>query len=221
MLKDIGIIGGAGPEAGVLMMNLITKISQEKYGCKRDKDFPYFALFSFPFSEMLEIDNSVAVTAELKELIQKECSKTKFWAIACNTLHCYLDPISLPNTCVNMLKETALLLQEKPIVLCSSTSRKYQIHQRYFECTYPEKAVQIEIDKLIDTLVANEPTEAIYQKFRSICKNFNQKIVLGCTEFSLLNDFFDKNENLLDPLKITAEKLCALHFGEKNGRYST
>lgn len=215
--KDIGIIGGAGPEAGVLLVKYVIQISQEKYSCKRDKDFPYISLFSFPFAEMLNNEQKESVFTQLKALIEKECSQTKFWAIACNTLHCYLDEVYLPNHFVNMLEETSNVLTEKPIVLCSSTSKKYQIHKCYFDCDYPDQNFQSLIDWLIDELVAKEPNLSLYEKFNSMINSFgDRQLVLGCTEFSLLCHVFPNKGNIIDPLMLTAKKLCSLHFGGNN-----
>jgi aspartate racemase len=217
-LKDIGIIGGAGPEAGVILAQQIIKISQEKYLCRKDGDFPYLSLFSFPFTDMLENEQKDLVAAQLKKLIQVECSQTRFWAIACNTLHCYLKHIELPNQFVNMLKETANFLLEKPIVFCSSTSKKHQIHKQFFDCDYPDVSTQLEIDRLIAKLVGSGPSLSLYHQFeRLLFPHQTRQIVLGCTEFSLFNSFFDGQINIIDPLKITAERLCSLYYGEKNG----
>lgn len=215
-LKDIGIIGGAGPEAGILLVKQIIKICQEKYHCKRDKDFPYIALFSYPFAEMLANEETETVAKQIQSVILKECSSSRFWAIACNTLHCYLGNLKLPNRFVNILEETANAVSEKPIVLCSSTSKKHQIHRAYFDCDYAPDAIQSQLDKLIDELVAKEPDALMAERFHLLIKEFeNKQIVLGCTEFSLLHYSFRIQGNIVDPMQIAAEKLCSLYFGEK------
>lgn len=53
MPKTIGIVGGAGPIAGVLLLERIFTLATKLYGCSRDKDFPKVILLSFPFTEML------------------------------------------------------------------------------------------------------------------------------------------------------------------------
>lgn len=219
--KDICIIGGAGPEAGILLIKHIISIAQSDYGCKRDKDFPYIALFSFPFSEMLKDHDHNVVAKELSELITKECSKSKCWAIACNTLHCYLDANELPNTFVNLLDETCQFVTSTPVVLCSTTSRQKQIHRSYFPCEYPEDSLQPAVDQLIDDLVAHSPTEEMERVFRSIINTVGgRQVVLGCTEFSLINSFIKEPiAHVIDPLLVTAKKLCKIHFGDKNGSF--
>ena len=208
MTKQVAIIGGAGPEAGILLNQQIVRLCQKKYECKRDRDFPYVALFSFPFSEMLESENKIKVTTELTQLIQKECSQAEIWAIACNTLHCYLKGIEKPNQFVHLITPG-----QKPVVFCSTTSKINQIHRAYFQCDYPEFAIQKVIDHLIDEIVANKPSKETYDQFISLLENYKERqIVLGCTEFSVLNDHFKLPANVLDPLQILAEKICELHF---------
>lgn len=213
-MKDIGIIAGAGPEAGVLLTKQIIRICQKKYGCKRDSDFPYIGLFSFPFAEMLnQNEDKGLITSQLEGIIQQECVRTHFWVIACNTLHCYLKGIELPHTFVNLLKETSKLVSGLPLVLCSSTSKKYQIHRQYFDCEYPKESIQQEIDELIDELVAHEPTSSESEKLNTIIASQERRqIILGCTEFSLLNHTFPLKGNVIDPMQIVAEKLCSLYF---------
>lgn len=212
--KDIVIIGGAGPAAGIVLTKQIIKICQEKYHCQRDRDFPYVSLLSFPFEEMLKTHDKKKVADQLNALIQQECTHTKLWVIACNTLHCYLDDIKIPNTFVHLMEECKKVLHQKPIVLCSSTSKYYQVHRKYFACDYPHDEMQPRLDQLIDELMAHEPTNAIYAKFKSILDTFpGRQIFLGCTEFSLLSPFFEDTNHIVDPLRIIAETLCSLHFG--------
>lgn len=213
MKKDIGIIGGAGPEAGILLAQHIIRICQEDYQCKVDADFPYVALFSFPFSDMLRNEDKQAVEKELHNLIEKECSQTVNWAIACNTLHSYLGNRQLPNHFVNMLEITGQALTVTPIVLCTTTSRKNKIHRCWFDCDYPKDQVQQEVDALIYRLIAEPATPETFQKFQTVIAQYpGRTFVLGCTEFSLLRPYVKNDKTILDPLHLTAEKLCALHF---------
>ena len=50
----IGIIGGAGPMAGAIVMENIIEICQKKYLCRHDYDFPKIILVSVPFAQMLK-----------------------------------------------------------------------------------------------------------------------------------------------------------------------
>ena len=45
MKKSIGIIGGAGPMAGSVVIKKIITICQKEYVCRDDSDFNKFSLF--------------------------------------------------------------------------------------------------------------------------------------------------------------------------------
>ncbi len=65
--KSIGIIGGAGPLAGALLLERILILSGSEYGCYKDADFPEVILLSFPFSEMLTPERDVLQIAKRAE----------------------------------------------------------------------------------------------------------------------------------------------------------
>lgn len=68
--KSIGIVGGAGPLAGVFLLERILYLSGKRYGCHKDADFPKVFLISFPFSEMLCTDiDSAKLKKELGECL--------------------------------------------------------------------------------------------------------------------------------------------------------
>ena len=94
--KTIGIIGGAGPLAGALLLERILSLSMSLYGCYRDADFPKVVLISFPLSEMLSADvDEAQLRRELKQcLYQLRAQGASVIAIACNTLHAFLDKAS-------------------------------------------------------------------------------------------------------------------------------
>src|SRR5262245_18866784 len=111
--NSIGIVGGAGPIAGVALLERVLLLSQTKYGCYRDADFPKVFLLSFPFSEMLvEEVNAKQISQELSEcLYQLRQNGAAVLAIACNTLHAFLDESEDLNDLVhlplNVAKEIA------------------------------------------------------------------------------------------------------------------
>jgi len=91
--KPIGIISGAGPLAGAALLDRILYLAGSTYGCYKDGDFPKIFLLSFPFSEMLSPEMDIAqLQKELSScLSQLRKSGAAVLAIACNTLHAFLD----------------------------------------------------------------------------------------------------------------------------------
>jgi len=228
-LPRIGIIGGAGPIAGLQLANHIIRICQNKYQCVDDADFPYIMLLSFPFADMLTIDSGNS-QRELLQKQLKECFETfsqhkiSYAAIACNTLHEFLVP-SPGIEFLHMIKETAEFLKKneisRSINLCTETSSKTQLHRKFFNCEYPSVKDQAIVDEVIYRILGGNIRAEDSEKLAKIAAKFRKDentplgIILGCTELPLLNDKFPidhfvKNCVIIDPMMIVAERLCKL-----------
>lgn len=230
----LGIIGGAGPMAGVLLLQKIIQICQEKYHCQEDDDFPYIVLLSYPFTDsLISEDNANLAKRQLTTCLKRlDEDGVKIVAIACNTLHEYLDGSAYNFQFVHMIQETAKVIHLHPVtesfVLCSMTAARCKLHQKYFNCIYPDEDLQLEIYKLMNKILAgNHCREDSIQLAAQLNaqlalienKDNNVGLVLGCTEFSVLNNQFplhlhgiDKRFTIFDPNQIVAEKICELIF---------
>lgn len=210
----MGIIGGAGPMAGALLFNKIIKICQQRYACASDADFPFISLVNYPFADMLTTEKNHAILSrQLDEVFRSFTdNRISICAIACNTLHTYLPPIPKELHLVHMIKETARVVSEKnPLVLCTSTAAKVQLHRQFFHCRYPEATLQQALDRVIDEISFQDTTLEHAALLNTVCDQ--GPIILGCTELSLLQDKFPLAlADLYDPNSIVAEKLCALVF---------
>jgi aspartate racemase len=239
-LPKVGIVGGAGPMAGLLLCQKIIQICQQKYGCKQDADFPYLMLLNYPFADMLKTGS--VIQQELLKMQLAECFETfaskgiQLGAIACNTLHAFLSA-KTPIQVVNIIEQTEQALKNKQVkaslVLCSRTSVQSKLHQSRFNCLYPNDDWQIEIDCLIDRVLAGQ--ESVRDVEQLICqiRNFRSELsinqeepfglVLGCTEFSVLNEKWplscyglDGCFAVIDSSQILAEEICESVFEKQN-----
>ncbi|MBI5273937.1 MAG: aspartate/glutamate racemase family protein [Chlamydiales bacterium] len=215
--KAIGIIGGAGPFAGLSLLERILILSRELYGCYRDSDFPKVFFINFPFSEML----SPAIDAKQIQNELRECldildnNGAGIMAIACNTLHAFLDNeetryelILLPQLVIEELQS-----DDVPTVLCSSTSRKTDLHRRFFPCIYPDLQTQVTIDDLIDDILKGNEEHVIEKLLKVIERIPSTTIILGCTELSLFSkDLSSCNKRIIDPLDLLAIKILKKSF---------
>lgn len=213
---SIGIIGGAGPMAGVMLLQRIFTLAGSQYGCFRDADFPEVQLLSFPFSEMLTEERDEAnVRSELSSCLKRlQISGATVLAIACNTLHAFLDEI--PDGLIHLPKVTAeeIPLGEVPLVLCTSTSSQFALHKRFFPCTYPSAGDQERVDRLIDQILKGE--NVAEQLAALIEGQAASTIVLGCTELSLFTrDLTDTKKLIVDPLEITANRILEQIWSKK------
>jgi len=219
--KTIGIIGGAGPMAGILLAQKVMAICQQRYGCKQDSDFPKLTLVSYPFSEMLvplpTPERREAITHELTEAISS-LKEADYLAIACNTLHSFLPkktPKGFPKL-INMLEETrrVLLKQKMALILCTSTSRQAKLHNLPCKSQYPE--AQHTLDQVIDDILRIGPSPTQREALENLIKDEADEcdaVVLGCTELSLLQEYHPVSFpgiDLIDPMETVADKLCLL-----------
>lgn len=219
---SIGIVGGAGPLAGAKLLDYLVAISGSAYGCHRDADYPEISLLSFPFSDMLSPQrNERAVREELGRCLQRLRKQgAGVLAIACNTLHNFLDKRDERTDFVNLpqvLKE-AIPNGEIPLVLCTSTSRSLGLHKSYYTCAYPSLATQVQVDTIIDRILRSQDATIILQDLTKLVEaETASTIILGCTELSLFAKSLSKTgKTILDPLEVTAKRVLEKSFKLKN-----
>lgn len=216
--KSIGIIGGAGPLAGAFLLEKILNLSSKIYGCYKDADFPKIFLISFPFSEMLSKNiNAIKLREELNACLkQLRNNGASVLAIACNTLHAFLDESDELDDLVHLPKELAKKIppSENPMVFCTSTSVQFGLHKRFFSCTYPDSQTQREVDKIIDLILQGMDRKPILEKLERLLRAQSEKsMILGCTELSLfMSDLSLPNKLIIDPLDVVANKILQKSF---------
>lgn len=218
--KTIGIVGGAGPLAGALLLERILCLCGSEYGCYKDADYPRIFLLSFPFSEMLEPEINVEqLRKELSECLnQLRKNGATVLAIACNTLHAFLDEDEDLSDLIHLPKVLAAEIPtgEVPLVLCTSTSVKFGLHKKYFSCEYPTPQMQLRIDKIIDQILKGADQQTVIKELIEILQDPTAStIILGCTELSIFTKHLSlPNKLIIDPLEIVAKKILEKSFLE-------
>lgn len=216
--RPIGIIGGAGPLAGAFLLEKVLSISNQKYNCYRDSDFPKIILISFPFSEMLlPAVNVEKLRKELSEcLSQLRQNGAAVLAIACHTLHAFLndgdnldDLVHLPRALRSVIPPS-----EKPLVLCTSTSTQFGLHKQFFPCTYPDFKTQVEVDEIIDQILRGADNKTVLERVEKLLEVQTEKtVILGCTELSLYTASLSaRNKIIIDPLDVVASRILEKSF---------
>lgn len=141
-------------------------------------------------------------------------------AIACNTLHNFLDAngnledlIGLPS-----VLETEFCADEIPLVLCTTTSRQYKMHRNFFMCNYPTPAIQVQVDAIIDRILQGSDSLSIVTDLLKVIEGESAStIVLGCTELSLfVKELSGSSKRIVDPLEILARKLLEKSFTNRS-----
>lgn len=228
--KTIGIVGGAGPEAGALLTKKIIGVCQKEYGCVSDRDFPKIILISTPFSQMLKpgsfFQKEAKVASELSASLNfLEKGGADLLCIACNTLHAFLEKNDQKKKLVDLTKAAEPYLREtsgKTLVLCTSTSVEKRVYE-FPLAIYPNRKEQELVDKTIDRVLSGKYSANDGVRIKALIalkKSADptiQKVLLGCTEFSVLFDKFPINLNgitIVDPIDLVTKKICQLTFKE-------
>lgn len=202
--RKLGIISGAGPMAGVLMLRYLFKAYQQQ-GAWQDKHFPFVKLINYPFSDMLSPDYSYQqIQNELMTNINSLSKDCDLIIVTCQTLHLFLPKcFSNPKfmSIFDILK--ANLPTGKLYVAASKTSASSRIHQALLgrPCDYiePERT-----QRLIDSLLKGEPVD--FSWLEAMAKT--KPVLLGCTELSL--PFEHSKTNCIDPYPIIIKTLIEL-----------
>lgn len=214
--KIIGIVGGAGPLAGSRLLERVFAISNQQYGCYRDADYPQVLLNSYPFSDMLTSEkNEKLVRAELSlSLNQLRAQGAEVLAIACNTLHNFLEAEQDRDDLLHLPRLLAGECGEMPLVLCTSTSRESKLHSQFFECVYPELSAQLQVDYLIDRILKGDATDPIVADLLALIEQERAStVILGCTELSLFAaELSASRKKVIDPLEILSQKIVKRSF---------
>jgi len=216
--KSIGIVGGAGPLAGATLLERVLKLSGSVYGCYKDADFPKVILLSYPFSEMLTLEMNIPQLRKelgncLKQLRQ---SGADILAIACNTLHTFLDVNEDVSDLVHLpqVLSQEIPVETIPLVLCTSTSMQFGLHKQYFPCVYPDSRTQFQVDQLIEQILKGADRLSVIQELQDILQTQTAStIILGCTELSIYSKEISLADKLIiDPLEIVANKILEKSF---------
>lgn len=211
----IGIIGGAGPEAGVTMQSSINNSFKIKQGAWRDYHFPIIQHVSFPFSEMLEPPlDEIKVKNQLSKAIGYMEQHTDYYVIACNTLHLYL-PDKKPQNLISLFDLVNESLasyswaKETPLIFASATSVNNNLFGRLLGRTDVEYYDSEISQGMIDAILKGNNVDLYF--IENIA--YNRPVILGCTEYS--QALANSKSPLIDPIRLAADKMVALSQEEK------
>lgn len=224
MIKPIGILGGMGPEASLLMAQYIF----ESQVVECDQEHIPFILYS----ENRIPDRSLFLTGKSSEdpfpMMQKIVTKLSAISsailITCNTAHFWYDKLQKINSTVpifHMIDSTAKVIQsetDKVLIISTEGTKEQKIYDESFEkygisIEYPQDMVSVQ--SAINCIKQKDYHQA-QQLIATILKEYpSHIIVFGCTEFSVLQlqtSIFSQRLHY-DPMKIVAQE--AVNFYHK------
>ncbi|AYC30264.1 aspartate/glutamate racemase family protein [Paenisporosarcina cavernae] len=220
MKKTLGIIGGVGPLATMLLGEMIVKHTK----AAKDQDHLPFVISnntSIPDRTAHILDN--AKPSPVPKMVEDGKKLTAFGvdvlAIPCNTAHSFYEEIQeqLDIPVLHMIRETAkktVSLGVKRVgILATSGTIFSKVYQQAFEevgveTIIPDNDIQeLVMSVIYDDVKAGKPTNR--ENWETIIHAMEQKgcesFILGCTELSIVREELALSEKYIDSLLVLAE----------------
>ncbi|GLC90346.1 aspartate/glutamate racemase family protein [Lysinibacillus piscis] len=221
--QTLGIIGGVGPLATMFIGEMIVRRTkatkdQEHVHTIIDNDTTIPDRTAFILDKTKENPVPVMI-ADAKKLA---IAGANIIAIPCNTAHTFYEEIAAgsPIPVLHMIRETAKraadLGARRVGILATTgtiTSRMYQVALEEFDLlpVVPDEVIQTKVMSVIYDIVkaGKDVTWADWQPIEEAMQALDcDRIVLGCTELSIVNRDLKLNSNYIDSLLVLAE--CAI-----------
>jgi aspartate racemase len=227
--KRIGIIAGAGPEAGIDLWQKILEANKASLGASfgGDMDAPDVTVFSIPrLGLAMEIErNEELIWTVLKDAILAQADRVDVFCIACNVLHYYSDRINALGLRAefvsivhvvrdylseNHVKRAALLSIGKVVQLGKWSPYAALCQQTDFE-------IPADADGLTrivaDVKKLGPDADGVRQRFSHILASMQSQVVLlACTELPLVASPIS-GKILVDVTRLLAEAMVRKSLG--------
>lgn len=223
-LKKIGIIGGAGPLASAFLYRKLVELSHQEFG----HEVLEIMIINYPFS--LELLKDHKKTSEALQNCFDRLTKqgADLVAIACNSLHGYLDQVSYDkNQLVHIAKTVVTRAKEKRmkkiLILGTSITKHYGVYtSNDILCISPteeDQAILLTIlQRVLSGIICKQDSALLAKIAHKIYENEPfDGVVLGCTDLSLIEEEYPivlvedgKLIPILDSVTVLAEELIRL-----------
>lgn len=228
-MKTLGVIGGVGPLSTAYFMEVVIN----KTDAKTDQDHINMIVLNhtqIPDRTQYIFDNTKPNPVEMMKEDAKKLQEMGADIIVtpCNTAHFFLDELenSVTIPFINMIEETATLLAKQNVkkvgILATSGTIKTELFQNALikngiTPICPSKQNQdFVMDIIYDNVKASNPIDL--EKFKTVVGEMRlnecEKIILGCTELSVVKREYSLSDYYIDSLEVLAE--CAIIACEKS-----
>lgn len=226
MKPEIGIIGGMGPMASELFYKMITEHTQ----AEKDQDHINLILLS----DASMPDRTGAILAGDYEKVRKQMledalflqeSGCKAAGVTCNTAHFFVDMIQdeLDMPILHMIKLTAKSIGEecpgsKIGIMATDGTIKTGLYQKALEAEglepfAPCEEIQKEVMyQIYDRVKSGKPCDmASFARIEEeFVKNGCSKVILACTELSVIKADEGLGDMYIDPMLVLAKNLIEI-----------
>lgn len=228
MENFFSILGGMGTmatESFVRLINHRTKAS-------KDQEYLNYVLFNHATvpdrtAYILDREQESPMPYLLDDVEKQNLLKPNFIVLTCNTAHYFFDELQAATEIpiLHMPREAAneLVRQNttgKVAILGTEGSMKAGIYEREvrhlgFEAVIPDVQLQAKINHLIyhDIKESDYLNKELYYEIlaEAVARFRCEKIILGCTELSLMQEYVGENEYpVIDAQSILADQTIAL-----------
>lgn len=215
----LGILGGLGPMSGVYFCEMLIAHTE----AQRDSDHINFMLSSRAntpdrSSFILGQSNDDPTPIMTQEALRLEAAGADVIAIPCNTAHYFYNKIcekvSVP--IINIIDETASFCAYEKLDRVAVLATEGTIRSGAYADVFAEHEIEIvaltdDEQQIITDTIFNEIKKGIspsIERFMSVCdalvKRGAEKIILGCTELSLIKKERKLGEKFIDSLEVLA-----------------
>ncbi len=226
-MKKIGLIGGAGPEAGALLLKNIIQACQQN-GAWEDHHFPSIMLLSRQFSPMINSDNNKTnIISEIQTAVNTlDANENEVVGIACNTLHSFVQDVDFKSMLfVSIVDEVINVIQKEHNYKVLFLGTKTSVNAKIYETTssiqifYPTVQQQELIQECIIRILKNQHSSLDSLLVSTIINDCHETmdfnaVILGCTELSVIHQNHaiksTKQSIIYDPITILAHKLISV-----------
>lgn len=217
--KTLGVLGGLGPMSGVYFCEMLV----EHTLAHRDQDHLNFLLSSYAKTPdrtdfILGRSSEDPVPAMIRQVESLVRAGSELIAIPCNTAHSFYDQISLasPVPVLNIIRETVSFCKQSGVqrigVLATEGTVASGAYEsvcaregiEYLTCTPREQALISHV--IYGQIKQGLPPDrdSLDTVAASLRARGCERIVLGCTELSLIKKCWCPGEDFLDSMEVLA-----------------
>ncbi|MDR3046947.1 MAG: amino acid racemase [Bacteroidales bacterium] len=222
-MKKLGVVGGMGPAASALFYeNLIEFTDAEKD--QQHIDVVLFSCASIPDRTNFLLENTTDSPVPVIKKVIADLVKCniEYVAIPCITAHCFYSELvrDCPVPLINIIQETVNVLYTKKIKSACVLSTTGTARNNLFQDEFKKNGIEYiqlntnEQEEVMQLIYSIKSGSINYLLFQSIIQKLKKKnvcnIVLGCTELSYFNKFYDSSIMIFDCIQILAIKALTL-----------
>ena len=221
-MKKLGILGGMGPLATMILYNKIIL----KTRANEDQEHIHTIIDSnteIPDRTSFILGNGDNPLPKLKSSIDMlNNADVDLIVMPCNTAHYFIDDLKKYSKApmLNMVKLTADISDSKTCLLATKGTCDAKIYQKYNKkIIIPDDDIIKRLMIVIYELKSNNKAKSI-EVFREVIEELKDrgfdKFILGCTELSALYDLYpDIEGDFIDPMDVMIDEILMLFGKEK------